>query len=133
MPSCNHGDQSSFRCGELSMQDVRKIHQSYYKEATSDAKKNFILRHVTVSSVKRRKNQEGDGRRMVSTTYLLPKKRMDKVVNVRVCREAMLGILQIKKDALSRLCKKYLEQGTVPKDNRGGARRVEQFDEKKKQ
>nr|CAD7401860.1 unnamed protein product [Timema poppensis] len=53
MPTCVHGQNSIFKCKELSMQDVRKIHQHYYKDANLQSKKNFILQHVTVSSVQR--------------------------------------------------------------------------------
>ncbi|XP_046663070.1 uncharacterized protein LOC124355966 [Homalodisca vitripennis] len=48
MPSCKHSAKSKYRCAELSLQDVRKIHQQYYKDADLQSKKNFILQHVIV-------------------------------------------------------------------------------------
>lgn len=48
MPSCDHGERILFRCSKLSMQDVRRIHQTYYKESNAEMKKNFILRQQFV-------------------------------------------------------------------------------------
>ncbi|XP_046684621.1 uncharacterized protein LOC124370380 [Homalodisca vitripennis] len=72
MPSCKHSAKSKYRCAELSLQDVRKIHQQYYKDADLQSKKNFILQHVIVSSAKRTRLPEGiKSKRNVSTDFFL--------------------------------------------------------------
>lgn len=43
LPTCDHGEGSIYRCKELSLKDVRRIHQRFYKDASLEAKKNHIL------------------------------------------------------------------------------------------
>ncbi|XP_046684389.1 uncharacterized protein LOC124370144 [Homalodisca vitripennis] len=132
MPSCKHSAKSKYRCAELSLQDVRKIHQQYYKDADLQSKKNFILQHVIVSSAKRTRLPEGiKSKRNVSTDFFLPKMRNNKTENVKVCRAALLTILQESKNRVQLICKKYLETGVVPLETRGGARQVDKYNIKK--
>lgn len=132
-PTCKHGETSTYKCQELSMQDVRKIHQKYYKSAKLEDKKNFILQHTTVSSVSRRRPKLpiSSKERHVSTCFTLPKQREGITKNVRVCRAAFIHILQESRDRLQRLCKNYLEQGVTPPETRGGARKVVEYDRKR--
>lgn len=41
-----------------------------------------------------------------------------------VCRAAFLSIIQEKRDRVNRLCQKFLESGTTPKETRGGDRKT---------
>lgn len=88
MPTCAHGEKSTFKCNKLSMQDVRKIHQHYYQDASLEAKENFILQHVTVSSVERKRSPHGRYNaceRQMSSNFVLPKQREGVIRNVNVC------------------------------------------------
>lgn len=82
------------------MQDVRKIHQKYYMNANLEAKKNFILQHVNVSSVSRQRPKVPNStrKRLVSTNFLLPKQREGVIKNVHVCRATFLEVLQESRD-----------------------------------
>lgn len=130
-PVCTH-KAKTFQCHELSMQDIRKIHQRYYQNPDLQWKRNFILQHVQVSSPKKKCVVSGlESRRKVSTNFILPKQRDGVTENVRVCRVAFLGILQEKRDRVNRLCQKLLEFGTTPSETRGGDRRSLKYEQKR--
>ncbi|XP_046661862.1 uncharacterized protein LOC124355023 [Homalodisca vitripennis] len=57
--------------------------------------------------------------------------RNNKTENVKVCRAALLTILQESKNRVQLICKKYLETGVVPLETRGGARQVDKYNIKK--
>ena len=48
-----------------------------------------------------------------------------------MCRAAFVGILQIGRDRLHRLCQKYFETDAAPIETRGGDRRTHKYKEKK--
>lgn len=126
-PDCHHRG-ATYRCAELSMQDIRKIHERYYCKPDLQWKQNFILQHVSVKTPKRKCVPENmDRRRNVSTEFVLPKQRDGITSNVRVCRAAFMSILQETKDRLNRLCQKYLQTGVTPKETRGGDRRTVKY------
>lgn len=132
MPDCTHKENSGFRCSELSLQDVRRIHNKYYQDNDLNSKKNYILQHATVSSAKRSRLPGGGiSRKKVSTTYHLPKQREGKITNIKVCRAAFLRILQESRNRVQNLCQKYLEHGITPRETRGGARNIEKYQLKK--
>ncbi|KAJ8877786.1 hypothetical protein PR048_022242 [Dryococelus australis] len=131
MPSCGHGTKSSFQCHQMSMQDVRRIHQKYYANADLESKKNYILQHVAVSSAKRNRLPEGQSRRLVSTCYSLPRQRQAITEHVNVCRKAFLGVLNESRDRVQRLCQKYLQLGVTPPETRGGVRQAEKYELKR--
>nr|CAD7401757.1 unnamed protein product [Timema poppensis] len=132
MPTCDHRGKSGYKCSQLSMQDIRKIHFKYYKDADLQSKKNFILQHVSVSSAKRSRLPEGsNSRRKVSPTFFLPKQRQDNKENVKVCRSAFLTILQESRNRIQKLCHKYLELGITPPETRGGPRKQVIYEKKR--
>ncbi|XP_072377489.1 uncharacterized protein [Diabrotica undecimpunctata] len=131
MPNCKHPSKSKYRCSELSLQDVTKIHRRYYKDADLQSKTQFILQHVMVFSAKRTRIPERTSKRMVSTSFYLPKQRHNKTENIKVCRAALLAILQESRNRVQLLCQKFLQTGVLPSETRGGARHVEKFNTKK--
>lgn len=52
LPACKH-PVGKLKCPELSMQDIRRIHQKYYQEHDRVKQNNFILQHVRVTSPKK--------------------------------------------------------------------------------
>lgn len=72
-----------------------------------------------------------DSKRKVSTDFFLPKVRNNKIENIKVCRAALLAILQESKNRVHLVCKKYLETGVVPAETRGGARQLDKYNTKK--
>lgn len=135
MPICVHSEKSKYRCSDLSLQDVAKIHRTYYQGADLQAKTNFILQHTVVSSAKRTRIREGNAeptrKRNVSNDFHLPKQRQGKVENVKVCRAAFLRILQESRNRVQLICTKYLATGLPPTESRGGARQVDKYNTKK--
>lgn len=132
MPNCQHKEKSGFKCAELSIQDVRKIHHKYYLNCDLTSKKNYILQHVNVSTAKRSRLPQGIvSRKKVSTMFYLPKQREGKTTNIKVCRAAFLRILQESRNRIQNLCQKYLEQGITPPETRGGARNLEKYEIKR--
>ncbi|XP_069676001.1 uncharacterized protein [Periplaneta americana] len=128
-PICKHPD-GKLRCNELSMQDVRRIHQKFQKQPDRVWQNNFILQHISVSSVRRTFNVDNP-RRKISTQFVLPKRRDNVVENIRVCRAAFVSILHVGRDRLHRLCQKYFENETTATETRGGDRRTHKYKEKK--
>ena len=83
MPTCEH-DKGEFRCKELSLQDVRRIHQKFYQHPSRDWQTNFILQHVSVSTPKRSCTPAGiSSRRNISTTFYLAKRRENVSENIK--------------------------------------------------
>lgn len=112
------------------MQDVRRIHEVYYKDCTLQSKKHFIVQHSRIATAKTHSLPENDNiqnpkQRNIVITHDLPRRREGVVTNVRVCQNAFLHILNEKKDRVRRICRAYLELGIPPPEKRGGARRVE--------
>lgn len=111
-PICKHPD-GKLRCNELSMQDVRRIHQKFHKQPDRVWQNNFILQHISVSSVRRTFNVDNP-RRKISTQFVLPKRRGNVVENIRVCRAAFVNILHVGRDRLHRLCQNILKMKQRP-------------------
>ncbi|KAJ8885649.1 hypothetical protein PR048_011847, partial [Dryococelus australis] len=122
MPPCGHGTKGIFQCHQLSIQDVRRIHQKYYANADTESKINYILQHVAVSSAKRSRLPEGQSRRQVSTHYSLQRQRQGITEHVQVCIKTFLVVLNESCDRVQRLCKKYTQLGVTPPETRGGVR-----------
>lgn len=50
---------------------------------------------------------------------------------VQVCQKTFLNILQISRDRVTRIAKRHLEAGTLPRENRGGDSTSKKFDEQR--
>nr|CAD7415954.1 unnamed protein product [Timema cristinae] len=59
-PSCQHKAVKAFHCSDVTMQDVRRIHQKFYADTNRQAHNNFILRHVTVETPNRQRSRIGN-------------------------------------------------------------------------
>lgn len=97
----------------MPMQDIRKIHECYYKNHTLASKKAYILQHCTVSSATDSPVVQSHIREM-STKFELPIKRSGLTTNIRVCRATYLHILQESRDRVQLLCKKFLKEQRTP-------------------
>lgn len=105
------------------MQDVRRFHQKFYADPNRLAQHNFILRHVTVETPKRRRSHEGNDeyhRKQVTIKYFIPSLCENEVTNVPVCKNLFVNTLKISKDRVQNICKKFLETGEAPLEARGG-------------
>lgn len=125
MPQCKRSG-NTFKCKNLSMQDVRRAHQKFYERPNRESQNNFILQHITVSSPK-----PSDSKKQLITKFNISMRRDSKTENVRVCREAFLSILQVGRDRVHRLCEQFFKTDLAPLEKRGGDRRTEKYKEKK--
>lgn len=125
MPQCKRSG-NTFKCKNLSMQDVRRAHQKFYERPNRESQNNFILQHITVSSP-----TPSDSKKQLITKFNISMRRDSKTENVRVCREAFLSILQVGRDRVHRLCEQFFKTDLAPLEKRGGDRRTEKYKEKK--
>lgn len=133
-PTCNHKSSKAFQCSEVSMQDVRRFNQKFYAKADRLVQNNFILRHVTVETPKRKRSRSGNvdsQGKQVTTKYYIPSLRDGHVSNVPVCKKMFIETLLVSRDRVQNICKKFLETGTESVESRGGDRKSVLFTEKK--
>lgn len=116
------------------MQDVRRFNQKFYAKADRLVQNNFILRHVTVETPKRKRSRSGNvdsQGKQVTTKYYIPSLRDGHVSNVPVCKKMFIETLLVSRDRVQNICKKFLETGTESVESRGGDRKSVLFTEKK--
>lgn len=113
------------------MQDVRRNNQNFYKEPDRQVQNTFLLKYVTVETPSRKRSRSNSFDKSVTTKYYLPKKREGRTVNVHVCKQMFLEVFQIGRSRLQNICKRFLMEGVLPKDKRGGDTTSEKFVERK--
>ncbi|KAM3955420.1 uncharacterized protein ACR2FA_010691 [Aphomia sociella] len=127
-PLCNH--KKSFNCRSLTMVDVKKFFNAFYKFKEKSKQDAFILKHCSVKSVKRCRPTNNKHRPKTSQiSYFVYSTSLKK--RLRVCQNFFLKVLQIKKYRVQTVMKEYFEKGTLIKENRGGDR-VSQKNRQKK-
>nr|CAI5850481.1 unnamed protein product [Callosobruchus analis] len=118
-PVCRH-QTTSYQCGSLSMEDIKLFHQTFYANTSKIAQDTFILKYATVSTVKRIRNEFSNRPRTMATTYHVRKKSKE---IVPVCKEAFLGILNLKRYRVEGILGRFLHKHQLPRENRGGDHR----------
>ncbi|KAK4886850.1 hypothetical protein RN001_003121 [Aquatica leii] len=124
-PKCGHKGKpyQPYQCNShLSMTDIKQFHKLFYSNRDKAAQDAFILCYCTGTPPKRSrtgKNESKIIKRSISILYTIPTKEG---IKIPVCREAFLGVLDLKKDRIIRLIKKFKETGKQPIENRGGDR-----------
>lgn len=104
------------------MRDIKKFHDLFYANKTKCAQDSFIISFCSGTPPKRnrpRENAKQVKRHTVSVTYKIA---TSEGIKIPVCREAFLGVLNIKKDRVLRIIKKFRENGQLPVETRGGDR-----------
>ena len=135
-PSCNHTATEVYQCREVSMQDVRRMHQKFYSNPNREAQQNFILHHVTVHKPERERSRNNDGsdyrRKQISIKYFIPVLRgHNETEQVQICKKLFISTLCVGRDRVQALCRKFLKTGDVPKDQRGRDTRSQHYSDKK--
>lgn len=106
------------------------FHRNFYKYPEKIAQDNFILQHVVLTNVKRRRprNNKRSGGRSYSVQYFIAGKNR----RVPVCIKAFADVLKIKISRLQGVVKRQHQSGgCVAKENRGGDRKQFQFASKR--
>ncbi|XP_069354794.1 uncharacterized protein [Maniola hyperantus] len=129
-PKCRHNTKS-LKCGSLLMGDLMNIHKHFYFKKNKIHQDNFILKNCVTKNVQRHRPKDGTGcLKNMSITYYLYKKSDKK--NVRVCKEAFMSILNIKKDRIwGVLRRSHNSSGALAKETRGGDHRSQENESKR--
>nr|CAD7460410.1 unnamed protein product [Timema tahoe] len=131
LPQCKHVGKS-LKCCELSMQDIRKFHQSFYSEKDKQVQDNFILKYTHSESPKRRRPRaERKQVRETINRFLVPKTTNGKTELVNVCKKGFCSILGINLKRAQRVCNRHFKTGLLPSENRGGDHKSHHFVDKK--
>lgn len=124
-PTCSH-KEGTIKCKTLSMMDIKRFHELFYNNKDKVAQDTLIYKCCYALKPKRSCLAiNARGKKSVSILYHVVKNKQ----LVRVCRNAFLGILNLKKDRVQRIVKKC---ENVPKENRGGDRVGLKNEEKKR-
>ncbi|VEN40468.1 unnamed protein product [Callosobruchus maculatus] len=125
-PTCKHVKIKAFKCNELTMADLMKIHQHFYSKKDKLSQDTYIFKWCNSRDPKRHRNIT-QTTKSVSIEYRVPTLHGK---HVRICRDAFCGILGVKKDRLQGVMKRYLK-GKIPEEGRGGDRVKGKNDAKK--
>lgn len=134
---CGHNTKA-FKCSSLSNRDIKHFHATFYSVPKKTVQDSLILKYTTATIPSRprsRKNKSDQLTRGCSIKYFVKRGVSAPGTNVKtlipVCRTTFLGILNLSKDRVQRVCKRHLITGCAPKENRGGDRKTKQFEAKK--
>lgn len=114
----------------LTMRDVKFFYDCFYKTSDKITQDNFILKHCNVSNPKRSRKRKEVNNKPKSITVTYNVKRRDGLL-VNVCRQSFMSILDVKKDRILNLLKKYKDHNEMPKERRGGDRQKGKNDVKR--
>lgn len=120
-PRCGHLTKS-YKCKKLTMKDIKEFHQNFYSTRDKNLQDAFIIKHVTVTTIKRaRPTKHSTSIKKVSTNFYIRVSGTEKFC-LRVCQQTFVNVLQISRKRVQTLAKKFLITGRMPIDRRGGAR-----------
>lgn len=106
------------------MQDIRKFHEAFYRNASKIEQDNFILKHTSQCTPKRKRPLKGIRNDRVAIYYFVKSARKGMV---QVCSAAFQRILGISSYRIQNISKKFLVTGGQPKENRGGDRKSKKY------
>jgi len=110
--------------------DITKFHSVFYSSKDKIQQDNFILKH-TRSEPKKRHRPTDNSRSGKDLTYFYFFRKRDGS-QIRICRDAFLKILGLKKDRVLGVMKRHhTSGGKIATETRGGDRKLEKYAEKK--
>lgn len=115
-PECGHNSKS-YQCSILTMSEIKKFHQAFYRKPTKLVQDTFILKFCSIGEKKRIRNPNSKKNRTVAISYFV--QRENKRV-VPVCKSAFLKILNITKHRVEGVMKRFYEKSEMPTEHRGG-------------
>lgn len=116
------------------MKELQFVHARFYEIPSKLKQDAFILKCCDAKLPKRRRRrvQRAEDstvcQKQVSIVYRIPKKGGEWI---RICRSAFMNILNLKKDRIQGVVKRFFFEGTTPLENRGGDRVLGKNDQKK--
>lgn len=127
-PVCQH-NTNAFKCGSLSMGDIKYFHDIFYKKPSKGSQDAFILKYCKPKKIKRRRGQPNSNQRKLLQTKFKVFCLSQKCI-VPVCQIAFLNILQITKHRVQTIMKHFFRTGSLKTERRGGNRKELLFKEK---
>lgn len=119
-PRCNHdAENKQFKCCKLTMLDIHKFHEEFYRTKNKKDQDAFLLKHCRVSKVKRRRPRVGQRQPTQYITKLFVRKR-NSVQLIRVCQKAFIKILGITEHRIRKVSRTFVCTGSVVQEKRGG-------------
>ncbi|CAG9769959.1 unnamed protein product [Ceutorhynchus assimilis] len=125
-PRCTSEKCKSTVCSISDFQR-QKIFNAFYVTKSLQQQREFIIRHVQIKAIKRKRTDKEVSRRSKTFEYHLPKSDGMSVV----CKTMFLNTLGISEKTMRTALSKRTEEGIVEPDRRGGRHEM-QADEKRK-
>lgn len=119
---CRHKGKD-YKCNELSPQDVRKFHQSFYSKPEKIRQDNFILKYIRIHYPIERKRKKGTRAASESYTKFYIRTYVKPYRMKQVCQKIFQLILGIGVHRIRTIAKNFLARGELPTERRGGDRR----------
>lgn len=111
------------------MCDVKAFHDLFYNKKDKLYQDSIIYKYCTVDKPKNSKIRDNTrGKKLLAIKYSI-RKADGKMA--KVCRNFFLSTLNIKKDRVQGVMRRFFEKGTPPKEGRGGDRIKHKNDNKK--
>lgn len=104
---------------------MKLFHDAFYQKPERICQDNFILKHCKVRVCARHRPRTNSGNAK-TLTYNYFIRTADKKT-VKVCREAFLTVLDLKKDLVQNVLKVYHSSGQQRAETRGSDRKSEKF------
>lgn len=130
-PTCKHKSEK-LKCSTITMQDVRKFHESFYLLKDKLRQDTFILKHVKGTKTQRhrpRSDTRNYKPRNLQLKYKIYCRAQLKMV--QVCQKTFLRILGVKRYRVESAVKNYHLHGKFPAENRGGDHKSHKYSAKK--
>lgn len=127
IPHCKH--QNYLECKTLKMYDVKAFHDLFYKKKNKLYQDTIIHKYCTADEPNKSRIRDNTrGKKSITIKYSI---RKSDGKGAKVCRQFFLSILNIKKDRVQGVMRRFLANGTPPKEGRGGDRIKSKNDDKK--
>lgn len=120
--SCRHKKNVKLKCSTLHSQDIRRFHEAFYSKPNKVVQDNFMLKFMKVHVPKRRRRKVGNRAESATFTKFYIRTYTKPFKLVRVCQRAFSKILGVGIHRLRNISKKFLLNGKIPQENRGGDR-----------
>lgn len=118
---CQH-KRGSFQCSEITSADALSFANGFYSSTSKLLQDCYLLKYCLGSVPKDR--QIGLHKQSVRISYSIRRATGEVVA---VCKKAFYSILNISEFRVNRVVKNHLENGSIPKENRGGDRKRIKF------
>ncbi|GFR82271.1 hypothetical protein ElyMa_002361000 [Elysia marginata] len=130
--NCRHA-KGVYRCGEITDEDLFAFNLNFYSHTKKIDQDNFGLKYLVISKKKNRWQRKQLGHIRVinecETSFFASKSFKE---TVRVCKDFFLKALSVGRKRVDNIAKSFHTTSTLRKENRGGDRKDEKFQPKRR-